>query len=312
LYPDIFTFNDMWFSPFAVMVVFAFIFCLIVGYFDVERSGFRQLGFDEWDMIPPILLIFTGAVGARLLHAFLNWELYMQFPEIFFFPRFANVSSFGAIAAGFLTVYLWCLWRKRNFLIMLDMFAFYSGIGYGIIRIGCFLTGCCYGKVTDLPWGVVMQAVDNQPRHPVQLYASLGVLIFFFIMRWVRRKSPYPGFLMLSILGSYGILRFTTEFFRAEPEFWLGLSKAQFVAIGLMIFAAVNIYWSYSLFLFKKRKGLLPAEGPYGGGFNWSSTPVKEKKPEKKITDGEDKKDKPPTEAKKKNQTKKKSKKKKK
>lgn len=310
--PEIFTFGEVWFSPFAVMIVFAYIFVFIAAYIDAERSGLRQLGFDGWDMVPAVLILITGTIGARLLYAFLNWEFFMHHPEFFFFPRFTAVSSMGAIAAGILTVYLWCHFRKRNFFIMIDMFAFYTGIAYGIIRIGCFLTGCCYGEVTDLPWGVVMQPVDDLPRHPVQLYASLGVLIGFFIMRKVRQNSPYPGFLMLSIVGYYGILRFTTEFFRAEPIYWMGLSQAQLVAIGMMIFAAVTIYWSYTSYLFKKRKGLIPTEEPAAEGVKSTSAQEKEEKPGKKQATGENKKEKPPNKTQKKRKPKKKSKKKKK
>lgn len=281
MYPDIFTFGDIRFSAFATMIIIALIFCLVYGYIFAERMGFRKLGFDEWELIPTILMLFTGAAGARLAYALQNWDFFMHYPEILFMPRLAGVTSYGAIAAGIITIYLWCLWRKKNFLILLDLGAFLAGIGYGIIRIGCFLTGCCYGKVTDLPWGVVFQTVDDLPRHPVQLYASLGVLICYFIMKRLYRVKPFHGFMVLTIIGSYGILRFITEFFRAEPVFWMGLTKAQVASIGLMVFAALVIYVGYSIVQGKKRKGILSPDWPHDEVTNTTFSPTKRQKPEK-------------------------------
>jgi len=278
LYPDIFTFGDIKLSAFPTMIIIALIFCLIYGYIFAERMGLRKLGFDERELIPGILMLFTGAAGARLAYALQNWDFFMRNPEVLFMPRLAGVTSYGAIAAGIITIYLWCLWRRINFLILIDLGAFLAGIGYGIIRLGCFLVGCCYGKVTELPWGVVFQTVDDLPRHPVQLYASLGVLICYFIMIRLYRVKPFHGFMALTIIGSYGVLRFITEFFRAEPVFWMGLTQAQVASIGLMVFAALFIYVGYSIVQGKKRKGILSPDWPHDEVIS----PPDEQKPEKK------------------------------
>lgn len=253
--PDIFTFGEIRLQPYPTMMVFAFFFCLTVGYIDGVRRGYKEQGFDDWDVVPAILSLFTGAIGARLVYVLLNWDNFMHQPELIFLFRFAGLSFFGAILGAFTSTYLWCRWRKRNFFQMVDLFTFYWGMGYGIVRIGCFLAGCCYGKVTDLPWGVVMQRVDDLPRHPVQLYAVLGVIIGYFVITRLRSISPFHGFTSLSILSYYGVLRFTTEFFRDEVAYWMGLTQAQVASAGLFVVSTATIIIIYYIISFNKSKG---------------------------------------------------------
>ncbi len=105
-------------------------------------------------------------------------------------------------------------------------------------RIGCFIAGCCYGTPTSLPWGVVFPNVDNQPRHPTQIYeflfhATMAVVLYFF---W--RKQILPRQLSKLYILCYIVFRFLTEFIRPEARLWYGLTGYQwacFVLAGLFI-----------------------------------------------------------------------------
>lgn len=119
----------------------------------------------------------------------------------------------------------------------------FIALGYAITRIGCFLNGCCYGHITSAPWGVVFPAIDSYPRHPTQLYASASVLLIFFLLRYLRKFSFFPGFIFVWFLILYGLYRFVVEFFRvSEAVFWV-LSPAQLVALPFIIAGLAVLFW---------------------------------------------------------------------
>ena len=131
---------------------------------------------------------------------------------------------------------------------LLDLVAPSVALGFAITRIGCFLSGCCYGRPTSLPWGVTFpplspagMAFGQSPLHPVQLYSSLGNLALFAALLALRRRPRFKGFLFLSWAALYAVLRFVLECFRADPRVALGLTAAQLanlvigpLALGLL------------------------------------------------------------------------------
>lgn len=111
----------------------------------------------------------------------------------------------------------------------------FIALGYAITRIGCFLNGCCYGKVTSLPWGLVYPAIDNLPRHPTQLYASAAALFIFLLLRYLRKHKTFHGFIFAYFLIQYGIYRFVVEFFRVSlPTVWI-FTPAQVMALFFIL-----------------------------------------------------------------------------
>ncbi len=179
----------------------------------------------------------SGLIGARLLYAALHWEQFSSRPLTILFARFEGLSFYGAFIGGAVALFFWGRWRKINFFKMADLFAPYLALGYAFGRIGCFLNGCCYGKVSDVPWAMPAALVDDLLRHPVQLYAAAGGVLIFLILKLLRKVRPFAGYNLLALAALYGILRFTTEFFRDEPVVWLGLTLAQLFSFLLTLFA---------------------------------------------------------------------------
>lgn len=233
------------------MMVLAFIIGWTVGFFDAGKQGFNPWRAVEAGIISNI----AGVIGARILYIILEWENFMIYPEYIFLFRFAGLSFLGGLLGAFIGALLWCRWRKENFLKLTDLFAVYWALGYGIVRIGCFFGGCCYGKVTDLPWAVTMVRVDDLPRHPVQLYAALLAFTGMLVLLLLRRVRPFYGFITFSSFALYGMLRFTTEFFREGEAFWMGLTDAQLASIALFAVSTATIITMYYTTSFKKSKG---------------------------------------------------------
>lgn len=185
-----------------------------------------------------ITVAVAGLIGSRILYVALNWHEFSDRWITILFTRSGGLSFYGAFFGGALALLWWCRWRKVGFLKLADLMAPYLALGYAIGRIGCFLNGCCYGKVATVPWAMPASAADPLLRHPVQLYATLGGLLIFLILKRLRPFRPFTGFFIIALFALYGMLRFVTEFFREEPVAWLGLSLAQLFSGALFILSA--------------------------------------------------------------------------
>ena len=111
--------------------------------------------------------------------------------------------------------------------------------GHAIGRIGCLLTGCCYGSKCTLPWAV---KIAEEYRHPVQLYEAIALLCLgYFSLTWIKAKKSNIN-IITNYLLYYSILRFMLEFFRGDEVrgvFWLSLSASQIISIGLFSLALI-------------------------------------------------------------------------
>ncbi len=193
-----------------------------------------------------IVAAAAGLIGSRILYVVLNLDEFSGRWLSIFFARFEGLSFYGAFFGGALALFFWCRWRKVNFLKLADLLSPYLALGYAFGRIGCFLNGCCYGKVSGVSWAFAIPAVDGLSRHPVQLYAGLGALLIFAVLKLFRPIRPFAGFNLICLAALYGMLRFTTEFFRDEPAVWLGLTAAQLFSLSLTVAALVLLILVFS------------------------------------------------------------------
>jgi len=123
-------------------------------------------------------------------------------------------------------------------------------IGLGAGRLGNFINGELWGRVTDVPWGVVFPQVDNLPRHPSQLYefALEGVLLFA-VLWWFSSKPRPVGAVSALFLIGYGASRFIVEFAR-EPDAFLGvlslgMSMGQWLSLPMLLAGLWMWRWSH-------------------------------------------------------------------
>ena len=113
-------------------------------------------------------------------------------------------------------------------------------LGHVFGRIGCFMTGCCYGQKCDSPWAV--QFPENHGTHPdhihpTQIYESLLNLALYGILAWIFRNRKFNGQVIAFYLMGYAILRFGVEFLRADGRghLWFGtLTSGQGISLILL------------------------------------------------------------------------------
>lgn len=200
-----------------------------------------------------IYLIIAALVGAKLMLVAVDFEYFRARPgELLSLVRAGGVFYGGLLAA--LAVALWLVRRYRlNMWTTADLMAPGIALGHVVGRLGCLLAGCCYGRPTDVPWGVVFTdpaAAANVgtplgiPLHPTQLYdAGAELLIMLFLLATERRGKPFPGRTFWWYMLLYGVSRFIVEIYRGDDRgMMMGLSTSQVVSIAVVPVALVMLW----------------------------------------------------------------------
>jgi phosphatidylglycerol:prolipoprotein diacylglycerol transferase len=149
--------------------------------------------------------------------------------------------SFHGGLIGVLIVGILFSWKNRkSFWKIADLIIVTAPIGLGLGRIGNFINGELYGRVTDVPWAMIFPKGGALPRHPSQLYESAleGGALFLILWFIKDRKLPAGGLLAL-FLSLYGLFRFFIEFFR-EPDPQLGFVLGPF-SMGQVLSSVMTI-----------------------------------------------------------------------
>ncbi len=168
-------------------------------------------------------LIVGLLIGARLGYVlFYNLPRYMEAPWEVFAIWHGGMSFHGGLL-GMIVSGGWYARRKRApFFELADIGALAAPIGLMLGRIGNFINGELYGRVTTLPWGMIFPAGGGMPRHPSQLYeAILEGPVLFGLLWWLRTRTDVNGVVLAVFLIVYGVSRFCIEFVR-EPDPQLG------------------------------------------------------------------------------------------
>ncbi|MFK8076099.1 MAG: prolipoprotein diacylglyceryl transferase [Granulosicoccus sp.] len=163
-----------------------------------------------------------------------------------------GMSFHGGFIGVVVAFWLYARITHRSFFQVADFFAPMFPIGLGAGRIGNFINGELYGRVTDVPWGMVFPHAGPEPRHPNQIYQFIGEGIILFLIVWVfsSRRRPRMAVSGVFVL-SYGIYRFLIEFVR-QPDADLGfiafnwLTMGQLLSFPMIVGGAALIYFAYN------------------------------------------------------------------
>lgn len=174
----------------------------------VEKfSKDRKLAFDI-----ALLLMLSGLVGGRLMHVFYEeWDYYKLHPEQVFYFWNGGFVFLGGLIMCLISGYLFSRIRKISFSEWADFFTPLFSLAHALGRIGCFLSGCCYGSQCVLPWAYA-------GRHPTALYLAIGEFLIFGLLLFIEKKgiSKFTGGLFIKWLLLHSLLRFNVEYFRDD------------------------------------------------------------------------------------------------
>jgi phosphatidylglycerol:prolipoprotein diacylglycerol transferase len=156
---------------------------------------------------------------------FLYAEYFKKYPyEILQFWKGGLVFT-GALLGAFMVIMIIkkILRWEFNTLRVLDILVLSVPIPIIIGRIGCLLTGCCFGKPTNMPWGIIfplnnrimkLEHLTGASLHPTQIYEIINGIFCLIILLLVKNKKPKDGVLFAIFIITYGSIRFVNEFFR--------------------------------------------------------------------------------------------------
>ena len=213
----------------------------------------RHAGLDATKVMDlGIYLIIAALVGAKLMLIVVDFDYFMANPgEVLSLVRAGGVFYGGLIlsfATGLFLVrrYRLPVWASA------DMYAPGIALGHVVGRLGCLLAGCCYGRPTDLPWGLTFAdpvAAANVgtplgvPLHPTQLYdAGAELLILVALLAFERRGRLFHGRTFWLYILLYAISRFVVEIYRGDPRgMVMGISTSQFVSLLILPVAIVML-----------------------------------------------------------------------
>lgn len=224
---------------YGLMLAIAF----LIGIFGAGRSA-KKIGVSFDNVVDLGVWILIGAiVGARLAYVITEYQYFLKYPWEIILINSGGLAFHGGLLGGFAAGF-WYLKRKKIYPWKLaDIIAPFIALGYAVVRIGCFLKGCCYGKQATVFWALPCSGNDHLLRHPTQIYSMIGSLLLFLILWKLRNHKRFPGFLFVLYIGLYSIMRFVVEFFRVAPMVFPWLSLAQLVCIILAVTAFGLIFW---------------------------------------------------------------------
>lgn len=198
-------------------------------------------------------------VGARIFSSLIydTSGIYWRKPWLIFWPfdskmhlvGLQGMSYHGGLTGAVTGALIFSLKKKLNFLKMVDLTVAGIPLGYSFGRLGNFINGELWGRVTTMKWGIIFPNAPsfptsyewvrkmadkvgipyhpgdmvNLPRHPSQLYESFFEGIFLWVILWFvfRKRKKFNGYMLSIYLTGYGIIRFIIEYFR-EPDIGIG------------------------------------------------------------------------------------------
>lgn len=195
----------------------------------------RQVG----DLIFYLALgvVFGGRLGYCLFYA---PHLFVEFSYGFPWWGVLKVTqggmSFHGGLIGVVVAELWYCYNYRiNWLDLADFVAPAVPLGLFFGRMGNFINGELWGRVTDGPWGVVFPHAGPEPRHPSMLYEALLEGIVLFVLLWWFSSKPRPRMAVATLfLIGYGSFRFLVEFVR-QPDAHLGFIAFDWLTMGHLL-----------------------------------------------------------------------------
>ena len=229
MFPELFSLGPITIYTYGVLVALGF----FAGTCYVASHSQNVLSKQQvYDFI--FYLILAGLIGARLLYVLTNFSYYLNNPLEIVQIWKGGLVYYGGFFCVLIFAYFYCRNKKIDILKLVDIFSPALALGHIFGRIGCFFSGCCYGKVSSC-------ALAISGRHPTQLYEACGNFIIFFILNRLLKKDHRKGYVFVWYMFLYSILRFSIEFFRGDDRgiFFFGLSPAQNISIVIFLIAVV-------------------------------------------------------------------------
>ncbi|AWK13976.1 prolipoprotein diacylglyceryl transferase [Candidatus Fukatsuia symbiotica] len=269
--PIIFSIGPISLHWYGLMYLAGFIFAMWLA---VRRANKPNSGWSKEEVENLLYAGFLGVfVGGRVGYVlFYNFEYFLDNP-LYLFKVWDGGMSFHGGLIGVICVMMWfARHTKRNFLQVSDFVAPLIPFGLGAGRLGNFINGELWGRVTtNTPWAMLFpgsrnadiaiastnadwQSIFNQygllPRHPSQLYEMIleGLVLFILLNLFIRKPRPMGSVSGFFLIG-YGFFRIIVEYFR-QPDAQIGLfdgliTMGQILSMPMVLAGMIMMIWAY-------------------------------------------------------------------
>lgn len=260
MHPVVFTLGPLTIYSYGVFVALAFLVGLMTAAKRFTRYGWRADTAHDlciWALVAAI-------IGSRILYVLESPGEFLSSPWEVFKVWQGGLSYHGGLVAAVLAGAVYLRSKRLSIAGGFDLMAPSVALGHAVGRIGCFFNGCCFGRVTLLPWGVVFpegsvahsfqlgEAVIppgrmwSLPVHPTQLYESLMELGIFIALTLYLPRRRFQGEVFWLYIFLYGVGRFMLEYLRADnPAVFFagraGLSLPQAVGAAMALVSGAVI-----------------------------------------------------------------------
>jgi phosphatidylglycerol---prolipoprotein diacylglyceryl transferase len=214
------------------MVALGLVYALLSLRLKQEKFGYSRDLIQSYFFWVILAILIGGRLGYVL---FYNLKYFLANPWSIILPvdfsgggvhfvGLSGMSYHGGLIAIILASVLFCRRHKISFWNFADFVVPAIPLGYMFGRIGNFINGELYGRITDAPWGMYFPLDPaRELRHPSQLYEAFFEGLFLFLILWtLRKRKTFPGFFLGLYIMGYGLVRFFIEYTR-EPDPQLGL-----------------------------------------------------------------------------------------
>ena len=237
MHPILFKIGPVIIYSYGVMIAVAFLSSMYL----INRSTQKADVSSEKVADLGLVFLISGIIGARLLYVLTEIEYYrVNSFEIVMIWK-GGLVFYGGFILAFICGWVFLRRNKMPVLKTCDHIIPYLALGHAIGRVGCFLNGCCFGRATNLPWGMIFPggsiAGDIYPAmhiHPTQLYSVYTNFLIFAILLLLGNWKKFDGQILYLYFILYSISRFLIEFLRADnPQILLGLTISQVICVVL-------------------------------------------------------------------------------
>ncbi len=245
------------FGPIAIRwYALAYVAGLLLGWWYLRTLAVRpppvmtQRQADDLLLWATLGVLLGGRVGYVLIY---NPGFYFDHPMEILAVWRGGMAFHGGLVGVLLATGLFCWRQKLSFLAVSDLVACVTPIGLFLGRIANFINGELYGRMTEVPWGVVFPNGGPKARHPSQIYEALleGALLFlllYVLMRFTNARDK-PGLLGGVFLGGYAIVRYGVEYYR-QPDTQVGLigpglTMGQVLCVPLFLAGLALFLWAW-------------------------------------------------------------------
>jgi phosphatidylglycerol:prolipoprotein diacylglycerol transferase len=212
MHPILFKIGSFHLYTYGALLATAFLVAISLAMRTAEREGVKS------DFIADlgIIIILSSIVGARLFYiVFYDLENTIENPRQLLKLQQTGLVFYGGLIFAVGAAMAYTRVKKVSIPVVMDITAPSIALGQAVGRIGCFMSGCCYGTFSSLPWAVTFPHLEH-PRHPTQIYESLVTFAIFLTLLWYTKRKTAAGQVAWLYLTLYATSRFVLEFARGD------------------------------------------------------------------------------------------------